>query len=71
MGKLCGCVDIDIECKNIPILADITGGGGVILSTKWSESGIPKTFFVLGYLHLLTGSKIYQNKTWEFFIKDG
>ena len=38
---LFGCVDIDIECKNISMSFDI---GGVILSTKESESEILKRF---------------------------
>ena len=41
--KLFGCVDIDIERKNISISADIEGA---ILSTKQTESGTPKAFFV-------------------------
>ena len=40
VGKSFGCVDIDIECKNISISANI---GGLILSTKYIKSGIPKT----------------------------
>ena len=37
MGKLFGCVHIDIECENISVSAAIRvggGGWGVILSTK-------------------------------------
>ena len=52
MGKSFEYVDIDIECKNSLISADIRGDGGcvcvcvcVILSAKQSESGIPKTFW--------------------------
>ena len=40
VGKSFGCVNI--ERKNISIAADIVE---VILSTKWSESGILKTFY--------------------------
>ena len=43
VDQLFGCVDIDIECKNISIWTDMGGVGGfvVILSTN---SAIPKTF---------------------------
>ena len=43
VGKLFGFVDIDIECKKISVSANI---GRLKLSTKWSESGISKTFLL-------------------------
>ena len=30
MGKSFGCMDIDIECKNISISGDIGGGGDIV-----------------------------------------
>ena len=46
-------------------------GGGLLLSTKQSESGISEHFyiFVLAYPQPQTGNEIYQNKTWQFSLK--
>ena len=63
LGKLFGCVDINIECKNIPILVDM-GGVGV----GWLYWDI-KNVFVLAYPQPLTESKIYQNRSWQFLSK--
>ena len=54
LGKLFGCVDINIECKNIPISVDM---GVVWVGLYWDI----KHVFVLAYPQPLTGSKIYQN----------
>ena len=60
VGKLCGCVNIDIECKNISISADIGDNIFYQIDRIWDTENI----FVLGYLQPETESEIYQNKTW-------
>ena len=50
VGKSFGCVDIDIECENISI----------------HRIQVTKNVFVLVYTQPLSGSEIYQNKTWQF-----
>ena len=61
-------MDIDIKCKNIPISADIGGGGGYIVY-QIVRIRDTKNVSVLAYLQPLTESKIHQNNTWQFLSK--
>ena len=59
------CVDINIVCENISVSFDIRG---VILLTKESEFGVPKSF-VQAYAQQLSGNEVYQKKTSQFRSK--
>ena len=59
VGKSFGFVDINIECKNILISANI--GEYYHLSNRPNRD--TKNIFVLAYPQLPTGSEICQSKT--------
>ena len=65
VDELFGCEDIYIECKSIQY-RPISGCYDVYQIVRiWNT----KNVFVLVYPQPLTGSKIYQNKIWQFSSK--